>query len=153
MSDAPAKHLPHGNYRRADHFEAECTRLAAELAATRSGNPYICSFCAWTTEPPDAYAKGRDHMSVCERHPMRATEARVAALEAALRELYDESPHLAEGLLSERIDALLGYVPETPGVTPQCDYEDHLFAGQVNFDDAPCTKCGTLWSALKIGAK
>lgn len=34
-------------------------------------------------------------------------------LEAALRELYDDSPHLAEGDLSERIDKLLSYAPDT----------------------------------------
>jgi hypothetical protein len=33
----------------------------------------------------------------------------IVQLRAALRELYDESPHLAEGNLSERIDQLLGY--------------------------------------------
>jgi len=41
---------------------------------------------------------------------------------------------------------------ETSSVTSNaktvCAYEDHLFAGPVNFDDAPCMKCGTLWSAL-----
>ena len=35
VGDPPAKHLPNGNYRRADYFEAECERLRAELATWR----------------------------------------------------------------------------------------------------------------------
>lgn len=44
-------------------------------------------------------------------YTITAAESRITELEAALRELYDDSPHLAKGLLTERIDALLK--PET----------------------------------------
>ena len=43
---------------------------------------------------------------------------RIAELEAALRELYDQSPYVPEGELTERIDKLLGYESETGGVKP-----------------------------------
>jgi hypothetical protein len=42
---------------------------------------------------------------------MAALEAKRFEFERALRELYDDSPNLAEGDLSERIDRLLGYAP------------------------------------------
>jgi hypothetical protein len=50
MSDQtkpPAKHLPHGNYERADWFEAECERLAARLEVSEAGSRAAISKAQW----------------------------------------------------------------------------------------------------------
>ncbi len=67
---------------------AACRRALA--AESELAQLYVSAYCAYCghTEPIDGDGEGiAQHIRTCEKHPMRATEARVKELEALLCEV------------------------------------------------------------------
>jgi hypothetical protein len=95
MSKPPPKHTAHGNYQRADYFEAECVRLLQEkiaLIAQLAESQRIIALDTVTVNSLEAELANRDRQLTESVDHECAYSRRIAALEGQLREFHELNP-------------------------------------------------------------